>query len=375
MNDEINNLENKATFFLKWGIILFVIASIFIIFLPIIITKFSFVEIASNPNEIGDTLGGILGPAFAMMGAILTFMAFWVQYSANLQQKIQFEKQLLVQNQQYKLEKIESRVFKLIDVYNSNISQLSFKSRFSTIEYEGKGYFYVLFLHFTKLLREINDYDKKRKIVIDERIFSVYKETLSNKNKSVDINNWVSYELAYIILFYGVGNMGRKNITEIFSEKYQNDYLSSILNYFSNKPADIKTNPVSLEKWKNMTVYTGEFKNPNESKFDRFYNGQQTRLAHYFRQIYMIMNYIDNQKINDDEKREYGKNIRSLFSNHEQIIFFLNSISILGRDWELSNIDNKKLISKYNLIKNIPKGYRKEYQVDEFYNEIVYEND
>lgn len=374
MNSEIIRLEKKTRKLLRTGIILFIISSIFIIFLPVIITKYSFVEIASSPNEIGDTLGGIMGPAFAMMGAVLTFMAFWVQYSANLQQKTQFEKQLLTQNDQYQLEKIESRVFKLIDVYNYNISQLSFKSRFSNISYEGKGYFYVLFLHYTKLLKEIKDYDKKREIVLDERIYSDYKETLLNKNRFVDLNNWVSYELAYIIIFYGVGNMGRKNITEILSGKYKEDYLFSILNYFSNKPADIKTNNVSLEKWKSTMNSQEKFTNASKSNFDRFYNGQQTRLAHYFRQIFMIISYIDNQNINNNEKLEYGKNIRSLFSNHEQIILFLNSVSVLGRDWEL-NYDDKKFISKYSLIKNIPKGYRKEYEVDKFYSSITYEND
>ena len=88
----------------------------------------------------------------------------------------------------------------------------------------------------------------------------------------------------------------------------------------------------------------------------------------------MIIGYIDAQNIDDIEKLEYSKNIRSLFSNHEQIILFLNSISILGRDWELNYAD-KKFISKYSLIKNIPKGYRKQYQVAEFYDGIIYENE
>ena len=44
----------------------------------------------------------------------------------------------------------------------------------------------------------------------------------------------------------------------------------------------------------------------------------------------------------------------------EQYLFFINSLTKLGRVWEKGKKedDNKNhLISKYNLIKNIPRGY------------------
>lgn len=56
--------------------------------------------------------------------------------------------------------------------------------------------------------------------------------------------------------------------------------------------------------------------------------------------------------------------MRSQMSNYEQIVFFLNSISIMGRNWEIMPEINVKLkdyhkydfqlITKYKLIKNIP---------------------
>lgn len=44
--------------------------------------------------------------------------------------------------------------------------------------------------------------------------------------------------------------------------------------------------------------------------------------------------------------------IRAQLSTHEQALLTLNSLSILGKSWEVHD-----LIAEYNLIKNIPKGF------------------
>ena len=44
----------------------------------------------SDTGEIGDTIGGITGPFIAIAAAGLTFIAFWVQYKANIQQRQDF---------------------------------------------------------------------------------------------------------------------------------------------------------------------------------------------------------------------------------------------------------------------------------------------
>ena len=37
----------------------------------------------SETGQIGDTIGGITSPILAVLGAILTFFAFYIQYRAN----------------------------------------------------------------------------------------------------------------------------------------------------------------------------------------------------------------------------------------------------------------------------------------------------
>ncbi|MBP0613945.1 hypothetical protein J8J42_12945 [Chryseobacterium sp. cx-311] len=40
-----------------------------------------------TPNEIGDSIGGVLNPIIGITGSILTFLAFYIQYKANKEQR------------------------------------------------------------------------------------------------------------------------------------------------------------------------------------------------------------------------------------------------------------------------------------------------
>lgn len=54
----------------------------------ILMLPFAFTQ-SDIPNYgiVGDTLGGLLNPIIAIPATLLTFLAFWVQYKANEQQK------------------------------------------------------------------------------------------------------------------------------------------------------------------------------------------------------------------------------------------------------------------------------------------------
>lgn len=378
----INNLQKKSKKILRWSIFAFAVTAILIFSLPFFLTTYNWVELAIEPNEIGDTIGGIVGPGIATIAAMLTFIAFWIQYEANNEQKRQFDKQLAIQNAQitkqdtqYLLEQVESRVFKLIDVYNVNVSQMKFVSNSGEL-HESKGYFYLLYRDFRYLLEEIDRFDTTKNQSLDDKIYADYKDSLISKNDTVNLSKWTSYEIAYIILYFGVGFMGRDNIKLIFHSKYKDDYLTPLLNYLSNKPEDARHNSTSKETWESIFTTFQDFDSPAINT-QKYYSGHQGTLGHYFRQLFMSINYINNQsKLSYTEKWEYAKNFRSLFSNHEQLILFINSISILGRAWELKNQDeNKRLITKYDLIRNIPKAYRIKYDITLFYPQVEFEEE
>lgn len=82
----------------------FLIVALLICCLPWLLTKYSWLDFTST-GEIGDTIGGIMGPFVAIAASGLTFIAFWVQYKANIQQRHDIA-----------IERFESNLFEMIHI-------------------------------------------------------------------------------------------------------------------------------------------------------------------------------------------------------------------------------------------------------------------
>lgn len=88
-------------------------------------------------------------------------------------------------------------------------------------------------------------------------------------------------------------------------------------------------------------------------KFLLSYNGFINPISRYFRQLFQIIKFIDEQKfISKKTKYQYIKILRSSLTNREEEFIFNNSISPYGSAW----IKNK-YFTKYKIIKNIPFYY------------------
>lgn len=82
----------------------FVLVASLICCLPWLLAKHSGIDFTST-GPIGDTIGGIMGPFIAIAAAGLTFIAFWVQYKANIQQRHDIA-----------IERFESNLFEMIHI-------------------------------------------------------------------------------------------------------------------------------------------------------------------------------------------------------------------------------------------------------------------
>lgn len=82
----------------------FIVIALLICCLPWLLAKHSWIDFSST-GEIGDTIGGIMGPFIAIAAAGLTFIAFWVQYKANIQQRHDIA-----------IERFESNLFEMIHI-------------------------------------------------------------------------------------------------------------------------------------------------------------------------------------------------------------------------------------------------------------------
>jgi hypothetical protein len=186
---------------------------------------------------------------------------------------------------------------------------------------------------------------------IDPDIFNIYIKFINNFNKAISdyqtinksiLNQADIVKLSYLYFFYGYNN--------IFVEK-------------------LKGVNISIPDILDLNVYLEE----NGYKYDPVYKD----LGIYFRQLYQIVVYINDKKIlSYREKYNYIKILRVRLNIEEQYLLFLNSFIASGRNWELDQIyTNDKFITKYNLIKNIPKEFPQIMGLDfrEEYPNVFYE--
>ena len=101
-------------FITKYKTILWICAVVLIIMLslPFLLTRRGFIDF-SQTGQIGDTIGGIIGPFVAIIAAALTFVAFYVQYQAN-----KFQREDIAR------ERAENEIFELIRTYSSIVSSI-----------------------------------------------------------------------------------------------------------------------------------------------------------------------------------------------------------------------------------------------------------
>ncbi|WP_298717098.1 putative phage abortive infection protein, partial [Chitinophaga sp.] len=231
-------------------------------------------------------------------------------------------------------------------------------------------------------------------------------------------------DLAYSIIFFGVGAEGCIILKKLFSNRYKDEFIELLLNYLKLKPAlqhkDAWIKWRKLSKKRSVTnkkniineIYNRRKKKTKSTitldqiftnnisddelllnypkNYVKYYGGHQFRLGHYFRHLFQTVKYVDEQPfLKYKDKYGYIKTLRAQLSTYEQALLFLNSLSIIGRIWEYSPeykksnlklIDsvrklNKQFITKYNLIKNLPGDTIYGIPFKQFYPNVEFEFD
>ncbi len=112
MNSEIIKKKKNRIFKLKKKEGQFLVRAVFIsislFFLIIGLVKF--LNLNKSTNEVGDTIGGILGTIFSFFGSILVFMALKAQIKANQIINRQFIKQEIKENEDYLYNKYAQQI-------------------------------------------------------------------------------------------------------------------------------------------------------------------------------------------------------------------------------------------------------------------------
>ncbi len=243
----------------------------------------------NETGQIGDTIGGLWNPFIAFFAALLTFAAFFIQYQANQDVRKQFQ-----------IQQFENRFFELIKFHKENVSNMRFERKDNpTI---GVKYFYDL----------TNGY-----LSLKKRVQALF-ESLDVEIEEIDIIK-ITYEIAFNGVYeksekYIYVNLGKFNICPIIIKSF----INSI--YYRNDP----------QKKINLIAHS-------------------LNLAHYFRNLYNIIIYVDEHEyLSSKQKKEYIKILRTQFNQYELAVILVNS---LQNDWHERW---KNLICEYQLLKNLP---------------------
>lgn len=117
-----------------------------------------------NTGQIGDTIGGIMGPFVAIAAAILTFLAFWVQFKANQQQRNDIA-----------LERFESNLFELIHIQQDITNNLVFvekKGDNNKVQAQGRDVFQYVYEDYNFGLE--GKYDHNTPIIVGVKTLMQY---------------------------------------------------------------------------------------------------------------------------------------------------------------------------------------------------------
>ncbi|SHM88680.1 putative phage abortive infection protein [Flavobacterium saccharophilum] len=329
---------------LRWEAYLLIIIALFFIvgsfFAPLILTSttddsdFNFML----TGQIGDTIGGLMNPFITLGGVLITGLAFYVQYKANeLQRELfiinqkdskkQFQDQIDHQNEQYKLQQIESQFYEMLKLHRENISEMKIEG-YDFEEFKQKEG------EETKFLRRFEKNTEGRKVFVTMKTELEFILQLYKKHNTLDK---IGFEKCYRIFFSGIDESDRKHPEDKDFTAYLR--LARAQHMYSGE--SILTNHKRKE-------YLGLDMNFNYKPF----SGHASRLGHYFRHLYLVVKSIANNTTitNYDDKIKYLRLLRAQLSNHEQILLFYNWLSDYGGSWEN---DSQNFFTEYMMIHNL----------------------
>lgn len=303
----------------RFGVYLSVIIVVLSIVAPVIFTQYKFSSANfSETGAIGDTIGGLMNPFIAIAAAILTFLAFYMQYVAN--QKLKDE--IRTREEKDRIDQFERQFYKMLELHKTNVDELE-----------------IIF--FTK--------DKSKNVIAKGRHTFEYLRTefevcyyivkLHYKNEKLKVSEYLT--IAYSIFFHGINarEIRDRSVLDLFKAVKDNhqekglEFIDSLLTQYE------------------IPYLRCDLSYP-------LFNGYSAQLAHYYRHLYQTVKFVANSNlIKYEGKRNYLRILRAQLSNQEQAMLFYNWCSQFGWQWECpSKYPYNKFFTDYRMVHNIYQG-------------------
>lgn len=298
--------------------------------LPFLLTreKLSFLNY-TDTGQIGDTIGGIAGPVIALIAALLTFLAFWIQVKANIAQTSQFNKQ----DTDTKIDRFENKFYELLRLHKDNVDEISIDGYEQRKIEKRKA--------FVSMYREFRNAFFVTKIK--------YEELRKSQELKVKYTDEKLLRLAYIFFYAGVGIHSEKLNKAMVGDQFDNVLYDKV----NTELKDIQENHKTKSKSKSLPkLEIAELGKSMTPKSYRPFVGHLNRFGHYYRHLFQTVKFVVNQEdklINETQKLEYLRTLRAQLSDHEQVMLYYNAIVGFGEAW----ITNK-YFTDFKMIHNLP---------------------
>lgn len=250
--------------------------------------------------EFGSFFGGYVGVMFSIVSTLLLIYTI-------IDQHIERQKGWTT-----------DKFYKMLEFHNNNVNQLSV-SHINTRKKErsnGRRAFVIFKIQINLLLKLIESLNAKEKWNLDKE---------------------QKLHIIYMVFYYGID----KKSFDFLQGKIKEDITVDLLRTILDKIL------IQIQEDKDL-------------KLGRT---NQTSLSAYFRNMYNLIKFVDNDKyLNKDEKKDLITIYRAQLSSPELYVLFFNLRSYFGKKW-----NNNKYVERYELLKNIPKDYCDGYNPEDYY--------
>ncbi|MGH1386700.1 putative phage abortive infection protein [Kordia sp.] len=346
-----NKKEEDALISFSSGLSLLFIGLAIVGFLILLLPIFSSWYNYSTLGSIGDTVGGLLNPIVGIAAALLTFMAFYVQYLAN--QKVQ---------RQLRMQQFESQFYEKVRLHKENVNEISLHGyelmRENTKTFADEAAKKEdMFRQITTSESQVIRFTQGRQL-FERMLFEVtacYEllewHACEADNHTCAYDEATLMQVAYRIVYYGINSYNN----DVFEGISDETYIDKVKKDFNHKRKEHKSSSGQLN------VFYGRWKEKSNEKSKRTirlyvkykpFSGHEFHLGHYYRHLFSTVKYVVQQEddlLNKTQVQEYLKTLRSQLSAAEQIMLYYHFRMDHAPKW------GKYLNGDYNMIEDIPK--------------------
>lgn len=327
---------DKEDYLYRWPIgwiIVLIVLTIFTLFAPLIFSiRPSLYDFPKDFDKIATGIG-VMSPFVAICAAILTYLAFRMQFLANKKMLSDSAKQ-----------QVERQFYEMLKIHKDNVNKLQWK----------------IFESETENVVDVMNLNSSCGNTLTKGIMKEYTHIPRNGN---GVLSFFLNELTLIYLCVKeIWNAKKKEKEEIFFAAYE-IFFEGIQ----------KSSQLSLAEKKLMRNIQDKIRDPRNSgnfletdiykkcgKIGRcnVFTGHRDVLNSYYRHLFYTVKTVVNSPVykDDDERLTYLKILRSQMTSEEQTLLLFNWYAGYGTEWECKKekLENH-FFTQYKMIHNIEK--------------------